>query len=422
MRRIAEPPSTAAPAPMTLAHSIGDRDRRRRGLVAIALHFIARSRPVAEIFPDGALRSGASDSCAHAIARADRLLLLLLRVLAICCSAWPWRVRCSRPAGVLRRIVIADRSRAVANIATCGTACERISGDGDALIVFDSSAARVAGTAIDSLARERRTWVAVGGAQRRDSGGRARRAARPTRSRWCSFLRSPTTRWTTPPREFGATWRGTHSRRAASPAPQRSDVGPLSKCAPQPTMPSRRACRCSAMSVSSSPVRVVRGRTTPEDSAWARAGGHVLVHWPANDVERRLGASSDDRRDRRRERRARLSLRAFRDCGCSRVSGRAMGRRRACRRRARGWRRVHSRRCRSGRRGERPYASRSVPAVRFRARRAVRRRARSARPLSEERVAALPGPAAGVGPCAPRSERRCRRAGRRGCWRWPHCS
>jgi len=251
-------------------------------LVAIALHFIARSRPVAEIFPTARfIPQRAIHARTRSLALTD-VLLLLLRVLAIMLLGVAVAGPLFAAGRRVTRIVIADRSRAVANIATVRDSARAYFRDGDELIVFDSSAARVAGaTAIDS--------VAVTGARGSLSAAlsAASRAAVRVAPRTDSIemllvsaLADDETDDATA--RIRAVWGGririVRVANAAAPATS----GTLEVRAPANDAVAA-GLSLLPMSVFSSPVRVVRERVTSEDSAWARVGGHVLVHWPVND-------------------------------------------------------------------------------------------------------------------------------------------
>ena len=251
-------------------------------LVTIALHFIARSRPVAEIFPTARfIPQRAIHARTRSLALTD-FLLLLLRVLAIMLLGVAVAGPLFAAGRRVTRIVIADRSRAVANIASVRDSVRAYLRAGDELILFDSSAARVAGqTAIDSIA-----VTSARGSLSAALSAAIRAAVRvaPRTDSIEIVLVSPLADDETDDAtaRIRATWRGRILAVRVAGAAAAATSGALEvRAAANDAVAA--GLSLLPISVSSSPVRVVRGRTTPEDSAWARAGGHVLVHWPAND-------------------------------------------------------------------------------------------------------------------------------------------
>ena len=127
VRRIAEPPVVRSAGAVTwlipsaiaiaaVASLVGDR---------AALH---RAKPAGRrAVADGAIHSRTSDSCADEIARAHRRGLLLLRVLAIMLLGVAVAAPLFPSGTRVARIVIADRSRAVANVASRARQRSRVS-------------------------------------------------------------------------------------------------------------------------------------------------------------------------------------------------------------------------------------------------------------------------------------------------------
>jgi len=121
-------------------------------LVAIALHFIARSRPVAEVFPTARfIPERAIHARTRSLALTD-VALLLLRVLAVMLLGVAIATPLFPSGKRITRIVIADRSRAVGAVAATRDSVRAYLRDGDELIVFDSSAHSVGANSLDSLA------------------------------------------------------------------------------------------------------------------------------------------------------------------------------------------------------------------------------------------------------------------------------
>ena len=124
----------------------------------VALHFIVTRQPRAGILPTARF---VPDLPATATARATRptdLLLLLLRVLLVLAAG----VGLARPVltpsrAADARVILADVSRAVGDIDALRDSVRGNYRDGDALIVFDSSARPVAENAPDSIGSLART-------------------------------------------------------------------------------------------------------------------------------------------------------------------------------------------------------------------------------------------------------------------------
>lgn len=249
-------------------------------LVTVALHFIARSRPVAEPLPTARF---IPDRAIHARTRSIALsdmLLLLLRVAAVSLVGAAVAGPVLSTSGHVQRIVVADVSRSVGDLGAVRDSARAYLRPGDQLIAFDSSAVRTGGS-IDSLvlsdargslsaALSAATRAAVRAAARADSfevilvtplaEEELDAATERIRASWPGRIRVIPTRAAS----------GTSSPLAIdvrAPANDAVAAG-LSLIAPNATTPW---------------LRVVRGATTSDDSAWARAHGHVLVHWPAND-------------------------------------------------------------------------------------------------------------------------------------------
>jgi hypothetical protein len=249
-------------------------------LVTVALHFIARSRPVAEPLPTARfIPERAIHARTRSLALTD-LLLLLLRVAALtllgAAVAGPMFSR----GGRVERIIIADLSRSVGDVAAVRDSVRAYQRSGDQLITFDSAAARPgASVRVDSItASNARGSLSAALAA-------ASRTAVRTAAQADSFevvLVSPLAE-----EELDA---ATQRIRAAWPGRIRVVPVRAAPAAPAVLAVEVRASSTDAVAAglsliapnaSSPTVRVVRGRTTPEDSAWARL--HTLVHWPSSD-------------------------------------------------------------------------------------------------------------------------------------------
>jgi hypothetical protein len=250
-------------------------------LAAIALHFIARSRPVAESLPTARF---VPHRPVHARARSMALsdvLLLLLRVAAVLVLGAAVAAPVFAAArGRVTRLILVDRSRDVADVREARDSVRALLRGGDVLVAFDTAAARVSGTAIDSapvdaagslssaLAMAMRVAAQISAktdsieldvvsplaVEELDDATLKIRAEWPGRVRVVP-LRAPTTNARAP--------------RVESNAAQNDIV--------------LAGLSLAGVLRPSGDVRVVRGHATAADSAWARDSGNVLVHWPVSD-------------------------------------------------------------------------------------------------------------------------------------------
>jgi hypothetical protein len=218
----------------------------------------------------------------RAIALTDALLMLIRVAAVLAIGAAIAAPVFGAANGRTVRIIAVDRSRGVASAPEVRDSVRSIARPGDMVVVFDSAAAARSVGALDSLTLSRArgslsaalvaaSSAAAGVTIAADSieivvvspvlAGELDDATEHIRASWPGRLRMV--------RVTGAD--------TAHAAPLRWDVSAtrddavaagLSLIAPSDT---------------GAPVRVVRGNPTPADSAWARASGHVLVHWPAAD-------------------------------------------------------------------------------------------------------------------------------------------
>lgn len=249
-------------------------------LATIALHFIARSRPVAEPLPTARF---IPDRAIHARTRSVALtdiLLMLLRLAAVVLLGLAVAGPLFASGGKISRIVLADRSRAVANVVAVRDSARAYLRQGDQLIAFDSIASLARTTTIDSIVATRARGslsAAISSATR----GGVRGA--PTADSIELVLISPLAE-----EEADA---ATVKLRAAWPGRIHLVHVAASETIAHPARVELRAGQNDAVAAGlsllpslSASVRVVRGKTTPDDSLWAR-NGNVLVHWPATDVD-----------------------------------------------------------------------------------------------------------------------------------------
>jgi hypothetical protein len=252
-------------------------------LAAVALHFIARSRPLAESLPTARfIAQRPVRARARSIALSDVLLLLvrLAAVLALGAAVAAPVLAAAR--GRVHRIVVVDRSRDVADPREARDRARAFVREGDVLVAFDSLATQLTGVAaLDST-----TTVAAPGSLSAALALAVRSATRIAAQSDSIELVvvSPVVR-----EEIDA---ATSRLRAQWP-------GGIRVVRLRAAAEDERAARVesingqddlviaglSLMGVMrpSGEVRIVRGRLTPDDSAWARNAGRVLLHWPASE-------------------------------------------------------------------------------------------------------------------------------------------
>jgi hypothetical protein len=250
-------------------------------MVAIALHLLAWRRPQAMVLPTARF---VPDESLRVVARSVRpsdLLLLALRVMlislvALALAGLSWS---PRPRGSAR-VIVADRSRAVADGGEVRDSVLRLFHAGDSLIVFDSvprgmatgaatpvalapgqarasiSAALVAAARAASTLRRTRDSVEVivitpAASEELDVATRAIRGAWPGRLRVASVRVAPNDSIAAVEIRAAVDDPLVVSARLAAPLPIRGGA------------------------------RLVRGATTSADSVWVRdAPGRVLIAWP----------------------------------------------------------------------------------------------------------------------------------------------
>ena len=249
-------------------------------IATIALHFIARSRPVAEPLPTARF---IPDRAIHARTRSIALtdvLLMLLRLVAVLLLGFAVAGPVFAAGGTVSRIILADRSRSVATIDAVRDSVRAYLRQGDQLIAFDSSASLARTTTIDSIiATQARGSLSAAISSATRAGVRAAAGVDSAEL----VIVSPFT-----DDEVDA---ATMKLRAAWPGRIRVVRVAAAEPTEKPTRVEVRAESNDAVAAGLSllpaidaPVRVVRGRVASADSAWAR-DGNVLVHWPASDAD-----------------------------------------------------------------------------------------------------------------------------------------
>jgi hypothetical protein len=254
-------------------------------VAAVALHLIARTRPVAEPLPTARF---VPERTIHARTRSiapSDVLLLVLRLAAI--AALGLAVAgpvAAAPHGHVVRIVAADRSRDVASIAEVRDSVRALHPSGGALILFDSVATRATG--LNPLQHVSRSGAPGSISAALALAEREAVQLAPQSDSLELVLVSPLTNeeidFAT--RNIRNAWRG---RIRLIP------VGAAAAPRFQPTVESRAASNdpvvaalaLGGVMAPSGRIRLVRTEPSSADSAWARTSGHVVLHWPAADSD-----------------------------------------------------------------------------------------------------------------------------------------
>lgn len=249
-------------------------------VVAIALHFIARSRPLAEPLPTARfIPQRPIHARTRSIALTD-IPLLLVRVAAVLLLAAAIAAPVLAPSrGRIARVIVADRSRDVANIQEVRDSVRALFHAGDVLVAFDTDAAVMpsldsltATDAMGSLSAGLAAAVRAGAAlaMRADSvelvvvspltDAEMDRATSRIRAIWPGRARVVQT--------------GSRSREADIPRVARDG---------NEDDPVVAGLALTGVVAATGQIRVVRTRVPATDTAWARDSGHVLIHWPSAD-------------------------------------------------------------------------------------------------------------------------------------------
>jgi hypothetical protein len=249
-------------------------------VVAVALHFIARSRPLAEVLPTARF---VPDRPIHARTRSvalTDLLLLALRLAAIAVIGVAVAGPMFRQTGRIARVIVADRSRAVADVAEVRDSVKRFMRPGDVLVAFDTLAKR---STVDSI-------VAVAARGSLSSGlaaaTRAAVLAAPDADSIELVIVSPlaSDEMDEATTHLRAAWQGRIHLAAVTAAPEMNAAPRIEVRANANDAVQAGLSLMGGLGTPAS-VRTVRGALTAADSAWAAASDHVLVHWPASEAD-----------------------------------------------------------------------------------------------------------------------------------------
>ena len=251
---------------------------------AIALHFIVTRQPTSSPLPTVRFIPVSAVRVTTVAPIPEDLLLLLARVLAAiligAAFARPVLTPTKRP---VARIVMADVSRGVGDIAMVRDSARALLGEGDALIAFDSSAHVVRKNVADSAARlarsERQGRFSPALIAALRTAAELRAAADSIELVLISPLRSTEMDGAT--HAIRALWNGRMRivRVPASSDSLQAGAGLAVRATADDGV--ALAASVSGLSASDSAVRIMRGAATSVDSVWASTGRHTLVRWPA---------------------------------------------------------------------------------------------------------------------------------------------
>lgn len=250
----------------------------------IALHFLARQRPRIAILPTARFVPDRPAGATGPSSRPSDLLLLAMRVLAVVFAglafAQPIRKTARRP---LARVVAVDLSRATRSDSDVVARARAMLRESDALVVFDSAARQVRGRILDSARSLRRSEAQGSLSAALIASLRARASLAEHADSVELLLVSPVAaeEWDAATVRIRALWPG---RVVLARIPAAIDSGrelPGIDFRGEERDPLRATVALMGAARREGNVRVVRGVSTAEDSAWARQGARVLVEWPS---------------------------------------------------------------------------------------------------------------------------------------------
>lgn len=247
----------------------------------VLLHFLARRRPRPAVLPTARFVPDRPARWPSPAPKPTDWVLLALRVLAILAVAAAFAGPVREPdRAITRRVVLVDRSRAVADERAMRDSVLAVIRDGDVLVAFDTAVHVTAVNVRDTTATLRRSTATASLSVALIA---AERAAARLRDRADSIeltIVSPFSgaAWDEATEMLRARWggrarlitlllaRGDSASRAIDLRALRSDpVG---------------AAAATLLGANDASTRIVRARASSEDSAWATAAGRVLVQWP----------------------------------------------------------------------------------------------------------------------------------------------
>jgi hypothetical protein len=258
-------------------------------VVVVALHFIARGSPRPEPFPTVRfVPPRTARARARSVALSDVALLVIRVAAVVAIGAGVAGPLFTRRRASVARVVLVDRSRAVANVRGAVDSAIAVTRPGDVVVAFDSAADRIAPTALASMTASdaRGSLAAAVAAALRIAAGEPFAADSIELVVISPFAAEELDRATAGIR---AMWPG-----RAYVVPVAAAAAPSSAASVAPSARANDSTRDHDAIVAGlelagalrapSGARLVRGRVTSADTAWVRRGG-VLVHWPATDSD-----------------------------------------------------------------------------------------------------------------------------------------
>lgn len=246
--------------------------------LVVALHFISTREPATVPLPTARFAPNRSVRARSRAFRPSDLLLLLCRVGLILCAGAALAKPIPTPSRrALARIVVVDRSRAVASTAESTDSARGFLADGDVLVLFDSAARRADPDSLASLRRlDARGSVSAALVAVLRAAVSLRDQADSLELVIVSPLLAEEVDHATD--SIRALWPG--SIRLARVAGRRdASAAPVVRLEGRAEDPMRWALP--PMTGAGNPtVRIVRGASRPDDSAWVSSGPRTLVLWP----------------------------------------------------------------------------------------------------------------------------------------------
>lgn len=249
-------------------------------LATIALHFIARSRPLAEPLPTARfIPQRPVRARTRSFALSD-LILLLVRLLALAALAMAVAGPVFGAArGRIARVIVADRSRAVNSVAEMRDSLRALVRQGDALVVFDSSATTLSSPDSLGLSRAQGSLSSGIATAMRVAASLARTADSVE-----LVIVSPLAveEMDAATERMRAAWPGRARLVRVREAVAQAATLTLESVTGETDVVVAGLSLVAPIRARGS-LRLVRGRVSAADSVWAHDSGHVLVHWPSAD-------------------------------------------------------------------------------------------------------------------------------------------
>ncbi|HSQ32422.1 MAG TPA: hypothetical protein VLN49_21345 [Gemmatimonadaceae bacterium] len=251
-------------------------------LVAVGLHLIARSRPVAEALPTARfIPLRAVHTRTRSLALSDVLLLMLRMAAILLIGAGVAAPIVASARGRVARVLVVDRSRDVASLAEVRDSMRSLLRTAANVVMFDSAARAVGVAAAESLSL----------APSRGSLSAALASAIQTAASLSTQSDSVEMVIVSPfgedeldaaTRPLRASWPGRIRLVPVRGAASVDDAARIESSI-DANDPVIAGLSLASASKAQRVVRVGRDELTGADSAWARDSGHVLVHWPVAD-------------------------------------------------------------------------------------------------------------------------------------------